>query len=209
MTGASEYRYQDGDATHSGAYVDEHVLGILSTLRADGARRVVDLGCGNGYLAKQMAQQGFEVVGIDSSPSGIDFARREPSAVTFEIASIYDDIVARHGQFDVVVSTEVIEHLYDPRSFAARAWAALAPGGTLILSTPYHGYLKNLALAITGKLDDHFTALWDHGHIKFFSEPTIRELLTQAGFDDIRVRRIGRIPPLAKTMLVTATKPAS
>jgi 2-polyprenyl-6-hydroxyphenyl methylase/3-demethylubiquinone-9 3-methyltransferase len=74
------------------------------------------------------------------------------------------------------------------------------------VSTPYHGYLKNLALALSGKLDKHFTALWDGGHIKFFSIATLGQLLREAGFKDLRFVRVGRIPPLAKSMLAIAKK---
>ena len=42
-----------------------------------------------------------------------------------------------------------------------------------MLSTPYHGYLKNLALAVSGRMDRHFTALHVGGHIKFFSIETL------------------------------------
>jgi hypothetical protein len=73
-------------------------------------------------------------------------------------------------------------------------------GGTAIVSTPYHGYWKNLALAVTGRMDAHFTALWDHGHIKFWSIATLGELLREAGFVDIRFERVGQVPPLAKAM---------
>jgi 2-polyprenyl-6-hydroxyphenyl methylase/3-demethylubiquinone-9 3-methyltransferase len=80
-------------------------------------------------------------------------------------------------------------------------------GGTAILSTPYHGYWKNLAMALTGKMDAHFTALWDHGHIKFWSVRTLTLLLEEAGFRDIHFERVGRIPPLAKAMIAVARRP--
>jgi len=57
-------------------------------------------------------------------------------------------------------------------------------------------------------MDSHFTALWDHGHIRFWSAKTITTLLQEAGLEVVRIRRIGRIPPLAKTMLVVARKPS-
>lgn len=62
-------------------------------------------------------------------------------------------------------------------------------------------------MATTGTLDAHFTALWDHGHIKFWSRATLRALLQEAGFVDIRFERVGRIPPLAKSMIAVARKP--
>ena len=56
-------------------------------------------------------------------------------------------------------------------------------------------------------MDPHFTALWDHGHIKFWSMKTLRELLIEAGFVDIRFERVGRVPALAKSMIAIARKP--
>lgn len=101
----------------------------------------------------------------------------------------------------------MVEHVYFPRQYAATVFSLLQGGGTAILSTPYHGYWKNLALALSGKLDRHFTALWDHGHIKFWSMPTLTALLEEAGFRDIRFERVGRITPLAKAMIAVAKTP--
>lgn len=80
-------------------------------------------------------------------------------------------------------------------------------GGAAILSTPYHGYWKNLAMALSGKMDAHFTALWDHGHIKFWSINTLTALLEEAGLRDLHFERVGRFPALAKSMIAVARKP--
>ncbi len=74
------------------------------------------------------------------------------------------------------------------------------------MSTPYHSYLKNVALAVSGKMDRHYTALWDHGHIKFWSRDTLGKLLEEAGFVNIRFERVGRIPVLAKSMIALANR---
>ncbi|MCS4034718.1 hypothetical protein GGQ02_003128 [Salinibacter ruber] len=57
-------------------------------------------------------------------------------------------------------------------------------------------------------MDDHFTALWTHGHIRFWSRDTLGRLLREAGFENISFRRVGRIPPLAKSMIAIAEKPS-
>jgi 2-polyprenyl-3-methyl-5-hydroxy-6-metoxy-1,4-benzoquinol methylase len=107
--------------------------------------------------------------------------------------------------FDIVIATEVIEHLYDPRGFIAFARKILsAKRGEFIISTPHHGYIKNLALAIAGKLDSHFTVLWDGGHIKFFSRNTLEQMLREQGFEVAGFVGAGRLPYLWKSMLVKA-----
>jgi 2-polyprenyl-6-hydroxyphenyl methylase/3-demethylubiquinone-9 3-methyltransferase len=70
------------------------------------------------------------------------------------------------------------------------------------LSTPYHGYLKNLALALCDRWDHHHTALWHGGHIKFFSRATIGRLLSDNGFEVQGFRGVGRVPYLWKSMVV-------
>ncbi len=109
----------------------------------------------------------------------------------------------------MVISLEVVEHVYAPRTYAQTLFNLIEPGGTAIISTPYHGYWKNLALAVTGKMDRHFTVLWDHGHIKFWSIETLTKLLAEFGFVDIRFHRVGRIPQLAKSMIAVARRPAN
>jgi len=55
-------------------------------------------------------------------------------------------------------------------------------------------------------MDNHFTALWDHGHIKFWSFRTLRILLEEAGFKNISFHRVGRIPIIAKSMIAIGRK---
>ena len=77
----------------------------------------------------------------------------------------------------------------------------------MLLGTPYHGYLKNLVLAATGKMDAHFSALHNGGHIKFFSVSTLSRLMRAHGFDDLSFTFYGRAPWLWKNMICHARKP--
>ena len=100
---------------------------------------------------------------------------------------------------------DVIEHLFYPKELVRSARRCLKPGGRLILSTPYHGYLKNIALSVSGKMDKHFTCLWDGGHIKFFSVATLKELLESEQYKDIQFTFAGRFPYFWKAMLCSST----
>jgi len=176
--------------------------GTLETLR------IFDAGSGNGYLARSLTNIGFSVDGCDISNSGIKQARLLCPEGHFEVLSVYDNFLEHfHPEYDVIVMSEVIEHLYSPRAAVQRSKELLRSGGLLIITTPYHGYLKNLLLALTGKLDPHFTALWDGGHIKFWSSKTIRELLQEFGFGEFKFYNSGRLPYLWKSLVVSAIKP--
>ena len=169
-------------------------------------RKVFDLGCGNGSVANRLSQLGWDVSGVDVSEEGIGVANSSFPHLNLRVGSAYDDLSALYGQFPCVISLEVVEHVYSPREYAQTLHSLVAPGGTAIVSTPYHGYRKNLALVLTGTFDTHFTALWDHGHIKFWSRDTLSELLSEAGFKNIQYVRVGRIPPIAKSMIAIAQK---
>ncbi len=77
----------------------------------------------------------------------------------------------------------------------------------LVLSTQYHSYVKNLAMAVIGKLEGHLDTLWPGGFVHFFAVRSICSLLFQAGFENIAVGRAGRIPPLVKTTVLSCTMP--
>lgn len=182
---------------------------ILTKLREVGAKSVLDAGCGNGSIPGVLAGQGFTVHGIDGDTKGIAIARERYPGVAFSVASFADDGAALAGApFDAVISTEVVEHLYAPHELIRFSWETLKPGGHLILTTPYHGYLKNLALAVTGRLDQHFTALWHGGHIKFWSRATLNQLCAEQGFVPHSFGGVGRVPYLWKSMVMTVQKPA-
>lgn len=201
------YRYSDSELNHSHNYLLPKLTQILAA-RQDGllGRRLFDLGCGNGSVTNYLAQCGYLVTGVDPSEEGIKSAKRAYPQILIEQGSAYDNLVDKYGKYNIVVSLEVVEHLYSPRRFAKTIYNLLDPGGIAVISTPYHGYWKNLALAITGKLDAHFTALWDHGHIKFWSISTLSALLQEAGFKKLEFYRVGRLSPLAKSMFVVATR---
>ena len=166
-----------------------------------------ELGCGNGSVANVLTEHGWDVTGVDPSIEGIQQANAAFPNLKVLYGSAYDDLAAIYGRFPVLLSLEVVEHVYAPRQYAKTAFDLLQSGGTAIISTPYHGYWKNLVMAMSGKMDAHFTALWDHGYIKFWSIKTLTKLLTEVGFVDIRFERVGRIPALAKSMIAFARKP--
>jgi len=161
---------------------------------------------GNGSIANWLSEKGFQVSGCDPSESGIAEAKKAYPELDLYVGSAYDDLASKFGTFPLLISLEVVEHVYAPRDYAKTVYNLLQPGGYALISTPYHSYLKNLALAATGKMDEHFTALWDHGHIKFWSVKTITQLLTEANLSLEKVYRIGRIAPLAKTMIILARR---
>ena len=211
----AEYKFEYGYNNTTRSFFHEYLLkGIDKALsrisynsKTTSNLKVLDAGCGNGYVAGCLLKKGFLVAGFDTSVTGIEQARIAHPEAKFEVLSAYEDIGKDFGNdWDVIISCEVIEHLYDPRCFISNLRKALKPGGLLILTTVYHGYLKNLLLALSGKMDQHFTTLWDGGHIKFWSHKTIRAILEEQDFTDLKFHNAGRLPFLWKSIVASCIK---
>jgi 2-polyprenyl-3-methyl-5-hydroxy-6-metoxy-1,4-benzoquinol methylase len=203
-----DYGWSHSNATGAHDYIWPAIRQLMPS--TPGAKlRVLDIGCGNGWVAGHLAELGHEVTAIEPSATGIEFAKAQYPRVSFFNLSVYDDLSPLGlGCFDLVVSSEVIEHLYRPRVLVERSFEFLTRGGSLILTTPFHGYWKNLAISVFNKWDSHFTVERDGGHIKFFSEKTLTTLLKGCGFVDVRFSNAGRLPGLWKSMIAHARKPA-
>jgi len=208
MTG-TEFDYKTCAASCAHEYILPAVLNLVRARVSRG--KILDFGCGNGFLANELGKLDFDVSGADVSVSGIEMARAAFPSVKFCVADLEsDDLDLKFfplETFDILVSTEVVEHVFKPRHFARNAFRLLRPGGSFIVTTPYHGYLKNLVLALSGQMDTHFTALWDGGHIKFWSRKTLTELLKEQGFQEVQFCGAGRFPYIWKSMILVARKP--
>lgn len=204
----TEFGWLSSDPTCAHDYLLPGVLSSLEKLYGDRRIRILDLGCGNGFVASKLAELGHEVTGIDAATDGINIARATYPGIDFQRSSIYESEWSGVSDeaFDCVVSLEVVEHLLYPKVLFEKSYRALKSGGHFVLSTPYHGYLKNLALSVVNGWDKHFDVAWDGGHVKFFSQKTIRRMAADAGFKNLRIFGVGRLPWLWKSMILLAEK---
>ena len=205
MSEYKDYGYNNAAQTHAHAYIQDK---ILSLLNHSSNKSILDLGCGNGSLANYLIKNDFNIYGTDASVKGITIANQiNPGRFAIQDLSS-DDLPPELADipFDTIISTEVIEHLYDPRKFIEFSKRTLLKngGGELILSTPYHGYWKYLALALSGKMDAHLGPLWDGGHIKFWSRKSLTRLLEEQGFTVTDFKGCGRLPYLWMSMVIKA-----
>ena len=191
----------------AGAQLAALVERIISQQR--GVHTICDLGCGGGYLGSRLGSHGFKVTGIDASDTLLASAIEHHASdrVTFARGVFGElDAIAPAGAFDLVVSVDVIEHLFQPTQLMRDAHRLLRRDGRLVLGTPYHGYLKNLAISLLGKWDSHHHVHFDGGHIKYFSVRTLSAMLEREGFEVERLHYFGRAPGLWKNMIAVARK---
>ncbi len=117
--------------------IDAHFAGDGTTRYPLADKQVLDVGCGAGLLCEPLARMGGAVTGVDAAPENIAAARAHALQSGLLIDYRAGELAGQGlGQFDVVTSMEVIEHVADPAAFLAQLVAQLKPDGLLFLSTP-------------------------------------------------------------------------
>lgn len=185
------------------------LLKVFAKHGLSNSQNVVEIGAGNGEYANFLTEKGFKVAVIEPSTSGVEIIRsRFPTleVIACEPYGTFRKSLDPDKEY-FYISLEVIEHCFDPLLFLQSIYESMAPGEYLIVSTPYHGYLKNLIISILGKWDQHFNVFWKNGHIKFFSVPTLSKLASYAGFEVVETLGYGRIPFLWRGMFAILRKP--
>jgi 2-polyprenyl-3-methyl-5-hydroxy-6-metoxy-1,4-benzoquinol methylase len=167
---------------------DQTSHGLMQAL-VGANKRVLDVGCSTGYLAKALAERGNVVSGIEYDPAAADKARPFLDQLVvgdLEDAAVFDELA--DGAFDVVVFGDVLEHLRDPLPVLRRARRLLTPGGSVVISVPNvaHGDVRLSLLA--GRFDYRDTGLLDETHVRFFTRENLDRFLRDAGFVAVDVR---------------------
>lgn len=109
----------------------------------EGTRSVLDIGCGNGVFTQWLRQRAASVTGTDHNQKQLDYGQREFTDVTF-VQSEGEELPFEAEAFDVVVMTDVLEHVTDDRQALGEAVRVLEPGGRLIVTVPNRGPLALL-----------------------------------------------------------------
>jgi SAM-dependent methyltransferase len=162
--------------------------GVMINLVGHG-KRVLDVGCATGYLARTLSERGNSVAGIEGNPEAAAQARQFADPV---VVGDLDDATTfgqlESGTFDVLVFGDVLEHLRDPLTTLRAARSLLRPGGFIVVSVPNiaHGDVR-LAL-LQGNWDYQQLGLLDDTHLRFFTRRSLQKFLAFSGFVAVEVR---------------------
>jgi 2-polyprenyl-3-methyl-5-hydroxy-6-metoxy-1,4-benzoquinol methylase len=157
--------------------------------------RVLDLGCGDGWMTAELARAGAVPTGIEVAQAAIDRARARHPELDVRLAPIDGPVSVEDSACDVVWASEVIEHVADTARWLSEIRRVLRPRGRLLLTTPNHSRLRLLI----GGIETYSEPLGDHLHL--YSTASLRGLLREFDFDEIQIRRAGG-PRLARRMLM-------
>jgi len=167
--------------------------------------RVLDVGCGEGLFASELARSGARVLGIDVAEEPLERARERDPALELRHVPEGGEWDLADASFDVVWAGEVIEHVADTAAWLSEVRRVLRSGGSLLVSTPAHGRLRLLVLALSRRaFAAHFDPLGDH--LRFYDRETLSRLVGQFGFERVEVRRAGGPPWSRRLLLLSAIR---
>ncbi|UCG48214.1 MAG: class I SAM-dependent methyltransferase [Phycisphaerales bacterium] len=176
---------------------------FLEFLNSKEPMRILDVGCQSGDLCNQLKLRGHEPYGIDVVPDLITSAKENYPQITFEIGDCENGLPFEDKLFDMVWAGDVIEHIRFTDVFINEINRVLKPGGVFALTTPMHNRLKNIVICLRN-FENHFNP--EFPHLRFYTLKSLKLVLARRGFRTLKVKYIGRIPPLAKSMFVASEK---
>jgi methionine biosynthesis protein MetW len=183
--------------------------------------QIVDLGCGPGHLCKYISEKGYPVTGVDISDNSLELVRQK--GIKAVKANLQEKLPFEDNELDIVIATEVIEHIYDTESFMEEIKRITKPGGSIIITTPNVASLARRFMLFFGKnpyLDYKLSGT--AGHIRYFTFRSMKDFMRQFGLQIVSLeteavnlsgsgklnsRFLGRIfPRLGKTIICVCKK---
>jgi 2-polyprenyl-3-methyl-5-hydroxy-6-metoxy-1,4-benzoquinol methylase len=189
-------------------YLEEVNEGILRHIRSapTGVRpRVLDVGCGQGSLGAAIAELGYEVWGIEQAAFAASAA--ETRLARLVEADLTDEADVRkelgHERFDLIVFSDVLEHVYDPLSVLQSYLEYLEPDGRLMISLPNVANWQTRLGLLFGRFTYQDSGVLDRTHIRFFTYRTARQMVERAG---LAVEQVDSTPFIARALLPAAKR---
>jgi len=165
-------------------------------------RTLLDIGCGNGEVLYQMRYRYETLIGIEISPVRLEKASQLLAGCSFQSVLATGDTFSSisTATVDRALSSDVIEHTVDVYSHLREIFRVLRPGGDLVMNTPNTAFITRRLQLLVGRFPTTSyganiksdTALFDGGHLHYFTFPLLCLLLRQTGFEIIRKMGFGR-----------------
>ncbi len=166
-----------------------------------GARTVLDVGCGAGENARLISALGAAVDGVTLSEGEAAIARSHLRAV--HLHNLEGGLPPEMtGTYDAVTASHVLEHLCFPEALLRDVRARLAPGGVLIVAIPNMLTIKYRLRLLLGRIEYEAKGIMDNTHFRWYTFRSFQELLTAHGFQVVEAYGDGYFPlPLIRRIL--------
>jgi glycosyltransferase involved in cell wall biosynthesis len=165
-------------------YASSHTAAIDAARPGD---RVLDIGCGQGHVARELAAKGCRVTGMDqyipdSPAAGTDFIRWNLDRAEFPV---------NVSGFDQIMMLDIIEHLKEPEKFMDELrFAAICKRPEVIVTTANIGFFVTRLMLFFGQFNYGRKGILDATHTRLFTFRSLGALLDQSGYKILEVRGI-------------------
>jgi 2-polyprenyl-3-methyl-5-hydroxy-6-metoxy-1,4-benzoquinol methylase len=174
----SEFYHTGKEVVNYNAKEYADYVKVIQGLKRTGT--VLEIGCGNGFLLKELENHGYECAGVEPSPMAFEYAKNKLGLNVenkfLEESSFYNKT------FDIVILIDVAEHISDMQTFMQQIKKVLKEGAIIFIGT---GNIHSLNARIAGKNWGYFLS-WEH--LSFFNKKSMHYLLNKNGFTNIIIR---------------------
>ncbi len=168
-------------------YFEEIHHGIINEVGT--GLKILDVGCGYGQNGEEMIKRGNTVFGIDILPVAIEKAKSRLTYAAVADFSRPENIPEeiKREKFDMVVFSDILEHVYDPMCLIRNAIPMMKENAILLVSVPNIANWLNRLKLFFGHWEYTVSGVMDRTHIRFFTLKSIKQLIQASGFDVINV----------------------
>jgi 2-polyprenyl-3-methyl-5-hydroxy-6-metoxy-1,4-benzoquinol methylase len=179
-----EYGFGRGDLGHKSEPYEykpspnsSHAI-VLELVPVGAPLKILDVGCGPGWVAAELRRRGHHVAGVDVVADEAIAERTD----RFFLADVEGGLPDEVGDgYDVVIAADVIEHVRNPDELLADLAGRMDPFGTIIASVPNFGHWYPRLRTMAGLFDYDQRGILDRTHVRFFTRRSFRRTLANTG----------------------------
>lgn len=158
----------------------ENLLDSFEKYRSN--NRILDVGCGEGWILELAIKRGWRAYGTEFSSRAIEICEKKGIKM---YAGILRSENIEEKDFDIIVSSETIEHINNPREEVSNIYQLLRKGGLFYITTPnFNSYVRRITKA-------KYDIIQYPEHLSYYTKKTLNRLLKQSGFRKVKLETTG------------------